>query len=125
MDGAPVQWYSKPQNTVEAATFGSEFIAARVAMEIVEALRYKLRMMGIPIIGPTTLPCDNQSVVTSSTRPESTLSKKHNSIAYHRVREVEAAETVPWATWRATRITRTCLPKLLWGSNSGATDHWI
>jgi hypothetical protein len=30
----------------------------------------------------------------NATRPESTLSKKHHSIAYHRVREAVAAETV-------------------------------
>jgi Reverse transcriptase (RNA-dependent DNA polymerase) len=94
VNGALVQWFSKRQNTVEAATFGSEFIAARIAVEMVEGLRYKLRMMGIPIIGPTSLLCDNQSVVVSSTRPESTLSKKHNSIAYHRVRESHASDTV-------------------------------
>jgi hypothetical protein len=31
------------------------------------------------------------SVVMNTTRPESTLKKKHNAIAYHRVREAVAA----------------------------------
>ena len=43
---APVHWYSKRQNTVEASTFGAEFCAMRCAVEMIEALRYKLRMFG-------------------------------------------------------------------------------
>jgi hypothetical protein len=87
LNKAPIDWYSKRQNTVEASTFGSEFIALRIATEKIQALRIKLRMMGIPIEGPANVFCDNQSVVTSSTRPESTLKKKHVSICYHKVRE--------------------------------------
>jgi hypothetical protein len=62
-----------------------------ILVEMLEALRYKLRMMGIPIDGPTNVFCDNKSVITNSTVPTSTLKKKHNSIAYHRVREAVAA----------------------------------
>jgi hypothetical protein len=91
---APIIWFSKRQNTVETSTFGSEFIAARIAVELIEALRYKLRMFGIPIQGPTNVYCDNNGVVVNASRPESTLKKKHNSIAYHRVREAAAAGTI-------------------------------
>jgi hypothetical protein len=83
LNKAPIVWFSKRQNTVETSTFGSEFVAMRVATELIEGLRYKLRMFGIPIDGPTDVLCDNQSVVTNSSVPESTLSKKHNSICYH------------------------------------------
>jgi hypothetical protein len=48
-------------------------------------------MFGIPIDGASNVFCDNKSVVTNSTVPTSTLKKKHNSIAYHRVREAVAA----------------------------------
>jgi len=89
---APIIWYSKAQNTVESSTFGSEFIAMRILVELLESLRYKLRMMGIPIDGPVNTFCDNKSVVTNATTPTSTLKKKHNSIAYHRVREAVAAK---------------------------------
>jgi len=91
LNGAPITWYSKRQNTVESSTFGSEFVAMRTAVDMIEALRYKLRMFGIPIDGPSDVFCDNQSVVTNSSIPESTLNKKHNSICYHRVREAVAA----------------------------------
>jgi hypothetical protein len=90
----PILWYSKRQNTVEALTFGSEFIAAKFAVEMIEGLRYKLRMMGVQVDGPTNVFCDNESVVKNSTRPESTLKKKHNMIANHRVRKAQAAGVV-------------------------------
>ena len=34
---------------------------------------------------------DNQSVITSSTLPHSTLNKRHNALSYHRVREAVAS----------------------------------
>jgi hypothetical protein len=47
-------------------------------------------MFGVPLEGPVNTFCDNSSVVTNATLPSSTLKKKHNSIAYHRVREAIA-----------------------------------
>lgn len=88
---APVIWYSKAQSTVESSTFGSEFLALHVCVEMLEALCYKLRMFGIPIDGPANVFCNDKSIVTNATIPMSTLKKKHNSIAYHRVREAVAA----------------------------------
>ena len=51
--------YPKRLNTVETPTFGSEFMAAKAATEMIQALQYKLSMMGIPIVGPTNIICDN------------------------------------------------------------------
>ena len=64
------------------------------AIELIESLRYKLRMFGVPIEGPTNVYCDNDAVCKNTTKPESTLTKKHHSIAFHRSREAVAAETV-------------------------------
>ena len=47
--------------------------------------------MGVPIEEPTSVYCDNEAVVVCTTRPESTLKKKHNAINYHRCREAIAA----------------------------------
>jgi hypothetical protein len=101
LNRAPIIWYSKQQNTVETSTFGSEFVAARITVELIESLRYKLCMFGVPIEGPTNVYCDNDSVCSNSTKPESTLKKKHNAIAYHRVREAVAAGTI-WVAWEPT-----------------------
>jgi hypothetical protein len=87
---SPILWFSKAQNTVKSSTFRSELIAMRILVELLESMRYKLRMMGIPIDGPANVFCDNKSVVTNATLPTSTL-KNHNSIAYHCVREAVAA----------------------------------
>jgi hypothetical protein len=73
---APVIWH-----TVEASTFGSEFQAIKNAVELIDSLRYKLRMFGVPIEGPTNVFCDNDAVCNNTKLPESTLKKKHNSIA--------------------------------------------
>ena len=88
---APIIWYSKRQNTVESSTFGSEYVALRQAIDLVEGLRYKLRMMGVELDESTAIYCDNEAVVKSTTAPESTLKKKHNAICYHRAREAQAA----------------------------------
>ena len=59
----------------------------KTAVELVEGLRYKLRMMGVPLDGPTHIKADNMSVVHNCSNPASQLKKKSNSIAYHYVRE--------------------------------------
>jgi hypothetical protein len=91
VQNAPILWYSKRQNTVEASSFGSEFVALRVAKELIVALRYKLRMFGVPIRGPASVLCDNQGVVKNASIPESALTKRHNAINYHTIREAVAA----------------------------------
>ena len=91
VQNAPIIWFSKRQNTVECATFGSELVAQRICKDLIVALRYKLRMFGIPINGPANVFCDNRGVVKNLSIPESTLLKKHNSINYHAVREAAAA----------------------------------
>jgi hypothetical protein len=91
---APIMWYSKAQNTVESSTFRAEFVATKIAVELCESLPYKLRMFGVPLEGATNMSVDNQSIVMNATIPSSTLKKKHNSIAYHRVREAIAAKII-------------------------------
>ena len=93
MQNAPIIWFSKRQNTVESSSFGSEFVALCVAKEmVVLALRYKLRMFGVPIDGPANVFCDNNGVVKNTTIPASMLAKKHNAINYHAIHEAVAAK---------------------------------
>ena len=94
LNGTLVDWYSKRQNTVEVATYGSEFVAGRTAVDQIVDMRLALRYLGVPIIGAAIMFGDNQSVVTSSTIPESALNKRHNALSYHRVREAIAAKIV-------------------------------
>ena len=87
LNNAPIYWTSKKQTACETSTFGSEFIAMKQATEYVRGLRYKLRMMGVPVDEPAFVYGDNQSVLANTTMPESTLKKKAQSVAYHFVRE--------------------------------------
>jgi hypothetical protein len=50
-----------------------------------------MRMLGVPLDGLATLCGDNRSVMINTTVPSSQLKKKHNAIAYHRIREALAA----------------------------------
>eukprot|EP00977_Amphora_coffeiformis_P008390 scaffold1902_cov115-Amphora_coffeaeformis.AAC.3 len=90
LNQTPIDWFNKHQKQVETATYGSEFMAARHAMERIIDLRYTLRLFGVPLDGPAWLFGDNKSVVTSSTIPHSTLGKRWNALSYHRVREAIA-----------------------------------
>ena len=94
VNGTPIDWYSKRQATVETATYSSEFVAARIATEQIIDLRHTLRYLGLPVQGPSYMFGDNKSVVTSSSIPHSVLSKRHNCLAYHRVREAIAADMI-------------------------------
>ncbi len=55
-------------------------------------MRYKIRMMGIPLSGPSYIYGDNMSQVTNSSRPESALKKKCNTICYHAIHELVAMD---------------------------------
>ena len=97
-------WYSKRQQTVETSSLSAEYIATKVCVETIQQTRFKLRMFGIPMTNnePSYVLCDNESVMNNSTQVESTLNKKHSSVAYHYVRWVVAAEIISVA-WIPTR----------------------
>ena len=90
----PIDWFSKKQATVETATHGSEFVAARTAVERLIELRLTLRYLGVPIRNTDYMLGDNQSVVDSSTLPHTKLHKRHNALSFHRVREAIASKMV-------------------------------
>jgi hypothetical protein len=92
-----LQWLSKRQPTVETSTYGSEMIATRIAIDMIIEARYKLRMLGVPIVSSSLLLGDNMSVVLNTTIPSSPLKKKHLACAYHRIREAIAAGIVDYA----------------------------
>ena len=87
---AMIDWMMRKQATVEGAVFGAEFVAMKQGVEALRGIRYKLRMMGVPVSGPTYIYGDNMSVINNTSKPESVLKKKSNSICYHFVREAVA-----------------------------------
>jgi hypothetical protein len=73
---APIVWFSKRHPTVESNVFGAECIAMNNGIETCRGLRYKLRMMGVTLIGPTYVYGYSMSVVHNTQRPGSVLKKK-------------------------------------------------
>ena len=90
-NATPSLWYTKRQATVETATYGSEFVAARIDTDQIIDLRYTLMYLGVPVRSKTYKFVDNKSVVDSASIPTSTLSKKSTLVSYHRHREAIAA----------------------------------
>ena len=88
----PVDCYSKKQATVQTATYGSEFVAAKTATEQIMDIGQTLRYLGAPIGSKSYIFGDNTSVITRATLPCSTLTKCHNNLAFHRVGDVIAAK---------------------------------
>ena len=88
----PADWFSKRQATVETTRYGSEFVAAKTATEQIMDLGNTLRYLAVPIMIKAYMFGYNQSVVMSSTIPQSILNKRHNMLSYHRVREAIAAK---------------------------------
>ena len=70
----PVHWHCKRELTVETATFGSEFVAARTAVDQIIDLSLTLLYLGVPINpNMSYMVEDNKAVVTNATIPTSTL----------------------------------------------------
>lgn len=120
MNQAPIVWFLKCQNTVESSTYGSEFITLKTAIDLIEALHYKLHMFGIAFGGlmsicPTNIFCDNEEVVLNTTHSESTIKRKHTYIAYHWCQEAEAARYVHVGFIKGNENPADVLTKLLPG----------
>ena len=80
VNSAPIYWLSRKQNSVETSSFGSEFLAMKHCCEYIRGLRYKIRMMGIPMTHGAFVYGDNQSVLWNTTCPDSVLKKKAISL---------------------------------------------
>ena len=87
----PADWYCKKQGTVEAATYGTEIVAARTATDQVIDLRNTMRYLGVPVEDHTVMFGDNKSVVDSAMIPHHKLNKRHHALSFHRVREAVAS----------------------------------
>ena len=108
----PVDWYSEKQATVKTASYGSEFVAAKTATEQIMDIRQTLRYLGAPIGARSFLFGDNRSVVTSATLPHSTLMKRHNILAFLRVREAIAAKLMAFYWIQSAYNLVICSPSI-------------
>ena len=75
----------KEQSTVETSVFGAVFVAKKQDIDGLRGFRYKLGMMSIPIPSLSYIYGGNMSVVHNTSKPESVLKNKSNSVCYHAV----------------------------------------
>ena len=83
LDNTPLVWVCKRQRTVETSTYGAELVAAKMAVDLIIKIRYKLRMLGVVLEETSVLLGDNMSVILNTTIPSSSLKKKNLACAYH------------------------------------------
>jgi hypothetical protein len=136
LNQCPIEWFSKKQATVETATYGSEFVAARTTVEQAIDLRATLRYLGVPIQGKSYMFGDNESVVGSSTRFDAKLHKRHTILSFHRVREAIAAKIVGFfhipgclnpadvltKHWAYSQVWKHLRPILFWQGDTADID---
>ena len=103
----------------DLSTYGSEFVAAWISTNQIIDLRMTLRYLGVPVVEKSYLFGDNQSVVTSSTIPHSSLNKQHNALWYHRVWEAIGGKIL--ASFHIDGKTN---PSDVLSKHCGHTDAW-
>jgi hypothetical protein len=133
----PIEWHSKKQATVETATYGSEFVAARTCVEQIIDIRHTLRYLGVPIREKSYMFGDNKSVVDSSTQIHAKLHKRHNILSFHRVREAIASGYILYSFingdinpadllskhWGYTQVWDFLRALLFWSRDTGNIVH--
>ena len=119
LNQTPTDYTSRKQATVETSTYGSEFVAARTAAQQIMDLRLMLRYLGVPVHGKTFMFGDNESVVKSGSIPHSKLSKRHNALSYHFVRQAIASGML-----RFGHIPGECNAADILSKHWGYSDVW-
>ena len=71
VNATPSHCHTKRQATAETATFGSEFVAARIAPDQILDLRYTLMYLGVPVRSKSYMFGETKSVVDSASIPSS------------------------------------------------------
>ena len=98
----PSEWHAKLQKTVETATHGAKFGAAKTCVDMILDVQCTLRSVGVPLEESAWMLGDNQSAITSSTIPFPQLGKRHCALSYHRVRSVVAHKAIKFCFVEST-----------------------
>ena len=100
------------------ANYGSEMVNGKIAVEQTKEIRYDLRSIGVPIEGPSIMFGDNESVVKSTTIPNSSLKRKSLLLAFHTIREAIVANIINLFHMPGKENPVDCLAKFIHG------DEW-
>ena len=83
---------SRLNNEYEEYEYFTDTATTAKSVDQIIDLRTTLRYLGVPVNAKSFMFGDNQAVVNNSAVPHSSLNKRHNALAYHRVREMIAAK---------------------------------
>ena len=97
LNQTPIDAYTKRQSTVETATYGSEFVAARTAVDKIIDIRTTLRYLGVPII-------DRIASTTPGAEPPRDARDSGSSRSHSTHLETSSSDRPKWSpTRRSTR----------------------
>ena len=94
LNGAPISWSSKRQETVAISTMQAEYIAATAACKEAVYLRALLADLGHPQQYPTRIHEDNQAAIALAKNPVQHARSKHIDIQHHWIRECISEQRV-------------------------------
>ena len=103
LNGGPISWISKKQETVATSTCHAEYIGQYYATGEAIWLRGILAELGHTQAGPTTVFADNQGAIKLSRNPEFHKKSKHIDVKYHFSREVVEAGKIKFE-WLSTDL---------------------
>jgi transposase InsO family protein len=88
VNGAPVSWCSKLQNSVAKSTCEAEYVSTSTAAQEAVHLRNVLKDLGQEQVEPTTVYCDNRGAIQLANNTVTKTRSKHIDIQIHFVREL-------------------------------------
>ena len=106
-------WHTKSQSTVETATLGSEFVAARIATDQIIDHRYTLMYLGVPVRSKNYMFGDYKSIVDSASILTLTMSKRSTLASYHKSQRSHCCRISPIHLERWNIQPCRCFPQTL------------
>jgi hypothetical protein len=117
MNGGPVCWKSKQQDTVATSTCEAELIAANVGAREALWFRKLLPELGVDLQGPIVVKGDNECCITLTKHPVLSAKSKHIRQKHFFAREVSDLNEVKFSYVHtslnlADILTKACAPNV-------------
>lgn len=117
MNGGPVCWKSKQQDTVATSTCEAELIAANVGAREALWFRKLLPELGVDLVGPVVVKGDNECCITLTKHPVLSAKSKHIRQKHFFAREVSDLNEVKFSYVHtslnlADILTKACAPNV-------------
>jgi hypothetical protein len=115
MNGGPISWKSRRQDSVALSTSEAEYMAASEVGKEILYLRALLRDVGHEQLAPTDIYEDNLACIAMSTNPVRRKSSRHIDIRVHFCRELYTAGVMRLIPLRTHLMVADALTKSLPG----------